>query len=281
MFKSVPSFGEKVADNSVYREFRDLVKSIYGQKRVQPTSNDTFLVSYPRSGNTWVRLIISRILFPEFNISSLLDLDLLVPDIHKRTRYDHRSLSKECVIKSHFSKPFNPLGNSFPVIYIVRNPVDVAVSYFNYRLKNNNLTGRNDFGAFVKRFVNGSIFPCSWQEHVMSWIGSKHEGRVLVVKYEDMVKNTTDKIADIAHFLGEEVSLSRAKAIDKYASRENMVLLEREGSPTDEEHNHVRPKNEKREEEAHMTKKLAKKILLRSEYGLDAAGYENVERFMR
>ena len=44
---------------------------------------DVFLVSYPRSGNTWVRFIAANILSPGFYLRfSIKDLNKVVPDIY-------------------------------------------------------------------------------------------------------------------------------------------------------------------------------------------------------
>ena len=56
-----------------------------------------FLVSYPRSGNTWIRHIIAEILYGK-HIASLKEIDIYIPDIHKIPITD-----KTRIAKSHFT----------------------------------------------------------------------------------------------------------------------------------------------------------------------------------
>jgi hypothetical protein len=45
--------------------------------RVYP--DDTFLVSYPRSGNTWTRFLIANLAYPHESVS-FLNIERLIPD---------------------------------------------------------------------------------------------------------------------------------------------------------------------------------------------------------
>ncbi|HRF96062.1 MAG TPA: hypothetical protein PLZ51_12745, partial [Aggregatilineales bacterium] len=62
--------------------------------------DDVFLLSYPRSGNTWTRAICVGILYPPNTVHSLKDLDDYIPDLNTRFP-DHDHYSSPRVIKSH------------------------------------------------------------------------------------------------------------------------------------------------------------------------------------
>ena len=275
--KILEKTSKKVIPKSVFPEFRELAKAVYGLSTVKPMPSDVFLVSYPRSGNTWVRLIIANILFPQRDIKSLRELELLVPGLHRYTKYNYRSVSNKLVIKSHFSRPCNPnTGTHNPVIYVVRNPVDVAKSYFDYKLKNNDLTRDLSIEAFVDMLVNGAIFPCSWSEHVSSWVGAPYSGKLLLVKYEDLLEDTTSEIRNIASFLDHDLSIEEAEIIKRATTRERMIALEKRAPLGDTDHDHVRRQPEQRDVDFTMTNTLAAKILEHSRDGLNAADYDHL-----
>src|SRR6202161_3525192 len=68
---------------SKFEDIRYGVKKLFGLNRggrnfaVYP--DDRFLVSYPRSGNTWTRFLIANLVYPQRNVS-FLNIEELIPD---------------------------------------------------------------------------------------------------------------------------------------------------------------------------------------------------------
>ena len=98
--------------------------------------DDVFIVSYPRSGNTWMRFLVGELVFQkEIDFHNLREL---IPDIYIYgcTHSFLESLNRPRYIKSH--EPYDP---RYPkVIYLVRDPRDVAISYYNWLLKFKKIT---------------------------------------------------------------------------------------------------------------------------------------------
>src|SRR5690349_8047723 len=80
-------------------------------------SDDRFLVSYPRSGNTWTRFLTANLLFPDREVS-FLNIDHLIPDVLNVDRRTLAGIPRPRLIKSH--EYFDPRYRR--VIYIVRDP---------------------------------------------------------------------------------------------------------------------------------------------------------------
>jgi len=92
--------------------------------------DDTFIVSYPKSGNTWTRFLVASLIHNQEPMT-FLKADKVIPSIDTQSRRYFKSLPRPRVIKSHF--PFDPTYKR--VIYIVRDPKDVAVSQYHYQIK--------------------------------------------------------------------------------------------------------------------------------------------------
>ena len=98
------------------------------------------ITSYPKSGNTWMRYIVYELFFNPNNRENdnSLNIKRFIPDLHQiqlknnQLILDEDLKNKEIFIKSHYS--FDQMKN-FPmdkIILVVRNPLDVFVSLYNY-----------------------------------------------------------------------------------------------------------------------------------------------------
>jgi hypothetical protein len=146
--------------------------------------DDTFIVSYPKSGNTWTRFLIANLLHPEPHLT-LLDMERLVPAVDGQTRRFFRAMPRPRVIRDH--GPFNPLYKN--VIYIVRDPRDVVVSAYNFVLKGTTIDENYPITTFVNEFVRGARSVVgSWGGNVASWLATRgNTPRFLLLRYEDML----------------------------------------------------------------------------------------------
>lgn len=204
-------------------------------KLFEPTEKDTFLVSYPRSGNTWLRAIISEILY-QTSAESIEQLQYYVPDIHINTLKSNVISSDFNVIKSHFPYGIDRQRTDKyqKIIYVIRDPRDVVISYYRYLLGRGSYY--SNFETFLLDWLNGRIWPCSWQEHINSWTGlnSSKYFDLQIVRYEELVSDKENQIIKLAQMLNVEIDIQRAKEIIDLTSREQMRLKEKQGMPKHE-----------------------------------------------
>ncbi|MBO0911612.1 MAG: sulfotransferase domain-containing protein [Acidobacteria bacterium] len=186
--------------------------------------DDTFLTSYPRSGNTWTRFLVGNIVHMEEAVT-FLNVERLVPDMYKHSDSYLRHLPRPRVLKSH--EVFDPRYRK--IIYIVRDPRDVAVSNYHWEMKQRSVGEKCPIEAFVLRWMKGSYWDRlgNWGEHVASWLSTRqgHEG-FLIVRYEDLIEDTASELAKIAGLLGIEATRERLTRAVELSSRDRMRELE-------------------------------------------------------
>ena len=196
--------------------------------------DDVFLVSYPRSGNTWTRFLLANLLDPE-HPATFGDIESRIAEIY--FNYDHvlRRLPRPRILKSH--EAFAP---RYPrVIYIVRDPRDVAVSFYHHNIKWRTIAEGYPIEEFIPRFIAAQYDPWagSWGDNVKSWISTRRgSSKFLLVRYEDLKQNTQLELLRIAEFLREagfsKIATSPetiAQAIER-STPERMRVLEKEQS---------------------------------------------------
>ncbi|MDC2979012.1 sulfotransferase domain-containing protein [Pelagibacteraceae bacterium] len=211
-----------------------------------------WLASYPKSGNTLIRAILSSLFFTVdgvfnfkllefirqfestyniFKIKNLIGNDLYrlndisvfykyLLTIQKKKNLDYQEDFK--FFKTH-SGNFSINNNAFTaeknirgVIYIIRDPRDICVSWANHSGVSYNqsvnfmtnesqsllwLKGKNNL--FNKRNMPASLLS-SWDKHVTSWTADNWKFPLLIIKFEDLVYEKEKTLRVIANFFINE-----------------------------------------------------------------------------
>lgn len=191
-------------------------------------SDDTFLVSYPKSGNTWIRFLVANFVYPEAGVT-LLSADRLIPNVDGQSKKYFKQMPRPRIIKSHY-----PFQHAYKrVIYVVRDPRDVVLSQYHYQIKRGVLPVGAPIEPFVSRFLAGEVCPYgSWGENVSSWLAArrKHPDFVLI-RYEDLLRQTSTELARMAQLLKIEPTPDRIALAVERSTADRMRQLEKvEGS---------------------------------------------------
>jgi hypothetical protein len=163
---------------------------------IEILEDDVFLVSYPKSGRTWVRFLIGNYLsgnqldFPNSYQNWIPDIDCNPQQCCQ--------LERPRFIQSHWSYTLEFKR----VVYIVRDGRDVAASYYFHALKFNQIQKDTSFEKFLEIFntVGLDNLP-TWSNHVDSWLNqTQMERKILLIKYEDLTRNTLAELIKILKF---------------------------------------------------------------------------------
>ena len=190
--------------------------------RVYP--DDTFVVSYPKSGNTWSRFLIANLLNPG-EPATFANINRLIPDPEALSKRTLKKLPRPRILKSH--EAFDPRYKK--VIYIVRDPRDVVLSEYHFDIKRQLIPEGTPVEERVTLFLEGGTCPYgSWGENVASWLYAReHNPRFLLVRYEDLEADTTRELARIAAFLGIEPAPERLALAVERSTADKMRKLEK------------------------------------------------------
>ncbi len=222
-----------------------------------------WVASYPKSGNTLLRSILTSLLFTEdgnvnfeklhhiSNFSSGFFFEKFtsnygeIKEISKYWIEAQEELNKNKKLK--FFKTHNALckinGNSFTnsrntigAIYVVRDPRDVIISASKYYNKSIGETKKNMFNQnmdLVNNYKGGQTitFLGSWSDHYNSWV--KNSKNILLIKYENLINDKETEVRRILNFLNRFIKLSideeKIQKCLKTSSFENMKELEIKG----------------------------------------------------
>jgi hypothetical protein len=204
---------------------------------------DVYIISYPKCGRTWLRLMIGRAISQHFKLPQ--DENLLFLRWQSKP---HPQLPMITVV--HEDRPMLKSPEELEIskdkfrdkkiIFLARDPRDVIISSYFEMKKRGNLFGDNpyetrkavfsgDLSEFIDRSQGG--FDTILQYYNI-WVENRQiPAGFLLVRYEDMKQDPYRELRRVLDFLGLNVIDADAvnEAVD-FAAFENMRKMEAAGS---------------------------------------------------
>ncbi|MBU6415184.1 sulfotransferase domain-containing protein [Patescibacteria group bacterium] len=170
-------------------------------------NSDVFLVGHPKSGNTWLAYAIAMLLNKDqAERIHLSNLKQFVPTVHGRDYAiaNFNTLHNPRVFRNE--QPRYP--DDYPkVIYLVRDPRAVLVSYYHHYLVFCQEEPKT-LQEFVQEYVsNGHVVDfepdiLEWDAQVRAWIRRAKRQPVLTVTYEAMRNDLRSVLVEVGRFIG-------------------------------------------------------------------------------
>ncbi len=189
--------------------------------------DDTMVVSYPRSGNTWTRFLIANLLHPETE-ANFLNVEVMVPDTTTISSRALKRTPRPRVIKTH-----EYFDHRYPrVVYIVRDPRDVVLSCYNFQRKYRQIPDAYPLEDYVEDFLAGRSTERAWGtwgENVASWISTRSgDPKFLLVRFEDMLQDPVQELKRVGEFLGVPTAPAILEQAVSRSSAERMRDIEKQ-----------------------------------------------------
>jgi hypothetical protein len=165
--------------------------------------DDIFIVTYPKSGTTWLQMIVYQLTTD--GAMNFAHIDQVSPHLEETMIPRRQQISDlratPRVVKSHMHYHEIPKGPG-RYIYGVRNGLDVAVSYHHHTRKYVPGMGELSMREFFSRFMKGEVPYLSWFDHVAGWLRNRDRLNVLVVTYAELRADLEAGVKRIADFCG-------------------------------------------------------------------------------
>ena len=207
-----------------------------------------WIASYPKSGNTYVRSILSSLLYSKngnfnFNLLDIIELFEQIKNfnfIKNIDKRDYKNLHRVEILSKYWLEAQNkiinqkkpsPIYNIFKthnsnlyvnsktftsdeftsgVIYIIRDPREIAISYAKHMGKSIDQTIKIMFDekTSLKPSTNAvTSLISTWDLHYKSWRNLKVPK--LILKYEDLLDNNEDCINKLIIFLSNLLQIKK------------------------------------------------------------------------
>jgi hypothetical protein len=186
--------------------------------------DDQFLVSYPRSGNTWVRHLLREVIIRgRPDLPPPEKLWMLIPDLHVHPmEHPARGIfgMPTRIFKSHNLRDLR--GRR--IVYIFREPADTLISYFHFHVR-----GKIE-PALVAQGPDAfcqAMLP-RWCEHVNMALDeiAVAPSRMLLVSYEMLTQDGARALGAITRFLGLKADEAVLTAAIEQSKFENLQAKE-------------------------------------------------------
>lgn len=185
--------------------------------------DDVLAVTYPKSGTIWMQEILPLVL----NGGDLIPIQTIpnwdrTPWLEEqRLRFVVDQLKSPRALVTHFHYHLMPASfykSKAKVIYVMRNPKDVLVSFYYFHQMAAFLEDPGTFEEFMDKFLEGKLVFGKWTDHLKSWKNSELGDRIMFITYEEMKEDLPGSIKCISGFLGKNLSDEVIQKIAEHCS---------------------------------------------------------------
>ena len=206
------------------------------------------IIGHPKSGNTWLKVMISRLYQLRYDLpeSKLINTDEFarkIPEIPRLAATNaYYSYEGEVGKLLAVGAPDNPLRHK-PVLFLARNPIDIAVSWYHQFTKRQSRAKQELINHWIENPIDRNTVQMwdfvrysdiglpSLIEYQNTWARNVQElEHGLLVKYEELRTEPVPTLLRITRLMGEEFSEEEVRAAVEWGSFDNLQKLETSGT---------------------------------------------------
>ncbi|XP_004867058.1 sulfotransferase family cytosolic 2B member 1 isoform X4 [Heterocephalus glaber] len=173
--------------------------------------DDIFIVTYPKSGTSWMIEILSLIL-KDGDPSWIHSVPIWERSPWCETVVGAFTLPDQPrprLLSSHLPVHIFPkaaFDTKAKVIYVGRNPRDILVSFYHYSKIARQLKDPGTPDQFLQDFLKGEVQFGSWFDHIKGWIRMQGKENFLFLTYEELQQDLHGSVQRICEFLGRPLA---------------------------------------------------------------------------
>tara|TARA_R100000808_G_scaffold367_1_gene2055 strand:- start:20396 stop:21181 length:786 start_codon:yes stop_codon:yes gene_type:complete len=181
----------------------------YGLVFVKP---NTILISYPKSGRTWLRMMLAKLMNETYNKANNEKYEIF-PALHDSYKQ----------IKERFKKDYKNLN----IVFLHRHPADVAISHYK-ELTTSGLSGLNDYDGTISDFIRSKVYGINKIiEYNNKWAEKGGNfNRFLIMSYYMLHNDPATCLSAIAQIIEIPATKEYIESSIEYGSFENMKKIE-------------------------------------------------------
>ncbi|XP_061172334.1 sulfotransferase 1B1-like [Saccostrea echinata] len=189
--------------------FQDHEKHFRSMPGWRAREDDIIISAYPKAGTHWLWEVASMLVrhkaerIPEIKETAMME---------GLTEETFDNMSSPRVINTHVYFKYLPkdfFDKKCKILYIIRNPKDIAVSFYNHHRKLLEYEFDGAWEDYLKRFIKGKVDYGSWFDYTLEMEKFMEENQdypIHVLYYEDMKEDSIKEIKRLAGFLNVEAS---------------------------------------------------------------------------
>ena len=178
-------------------------------------------------GNFWLSATVEAILRAD-ELDNFVNngYEMQILPIEFTEGYKHHLTStRPRLIRTHMRPNYLPKNlwkSKAKIINIIRNPRDVAVSFYNFAKINTVYEYEGSWDTFFEAFMAGHVAWGGWYDYMTSWLKHEKEPNLMFISYEEFVKDPQTVIQRIATFIGKPLEKVKVERISDILSFKSM-----------------------------------------------------------
>ena len=196
---------------------------------------DYSIVSFPKSGRTWIRYFLGKYLELQHDLPLDLEFmpqsywikerrDLKFPNIH----FTHDWFDLNHSTEDEPEILFRDILDQKPMVLLLRNPMDTIVSYYYHKVKREGK--ENGLNMSLSEFILDNRYGlaryCSWMNKMLDYIDRKPD--CLIIAYEHMVTDMPaqmNRMFDFMHVRKNRSEISNAAEQSDFANMQQAEVI--------------------------------------------------------